>query len=229
MHRSGAASRREGFTLVELLLAVTLGVLATAVLASLLHGLLSAVRIQATQTEGPEAARAALRQMSRELASAFAPPDPDEVPFALQHSHEPGKPSMSLSFYATVPYLPGTFAAYGIEHITYEVVHSGPGDQRELRRISVPSAGPRSGAPTTNILLRGAFRLSAAIPTQGNLEEEWPPPAMETAELPPAVRLTLDGLAPSSTAYTMETLVQAAHGISSPIERPNAGEEAPAR
>ena len=55
MNRSASIDRRSGFTLVELLLSIALGVLVAAVLAALIHGLLAAGEGQAARLRGPRA------------------------------------------------------------------------------------------------------------------------------------------------------------------------------
>lgn len=207
---------RAGFTLVELLLALALGVWVAAILAALLHGLLAAGDGQAARIRGPVAARAALRTLSREIACAFAPPVDDLAPMRLTASTEPGKPDVLLSFYVPVPAKPFFAHGYDIEQVTYEVRATEEGG-RDLLRISVPCSGPFTNAPVTNQLLSGRFSLAIEALTNDVARTEWPPPDVETPVLPTSMRLVLSqtGEAPLRT----EVLVQTANGIRSPIER----------
>ena len=216
MNRSASIDRRSGFTLVELLLSIALGVLVAAVLAALIHGLLAAGEGQAARLRGPRAVRDAVRTLSREIACAFAPPVKDLVPLRLAASTEPGKPEVRLDFYAPVPAVSALAHGYDIEQVAYEVWRI-DSSRRELRRISVPCSGPYTNAPVTNWTMGGRFELAIEAVTNGAALAEWPPPGAREPRLPPSLRLSLrqPGEAPVQT----EVLVQCATGIRSPVER----------
>lgn len=218
MHPLPPSLRRCGFTLVELLLAMALGVLVAAILALLLRGLLTAGEGQSARLQGPFAARAALRTLSREVACAFAPPVKDLVPLELSSSTEPGKPQVRLAFYSPLP-RPDFPDAYDIHHVAYEV-HAVDQGLRELRRIAAPCSGPYTNAPATNLLLQGHFSLSIAAITNETPVAEWPPPATDAATpaLPASLRLSLD-LRGQDAPYQTDVLIQAAIGVRSPVER----------
>lgn len=229
--------RRDAFTLVELLLAVALGAMVAAILGALLHGLILGDRAQTRLLEGPVAARAVLLRLSRETASAFAPPDADITPLELARSADWGEPELRLGFYLPVPsrapYLPGF---HGVEHVAYELrpVSGEPG-VKELLRRSVPCAGPRTNDVQTAVLLRGPFRLDVRVPDAedpgAEMAEEWPPEDPDATPdvqppLPPSLWFSLRW--GDETAIETESLVQCAH----PLERPEgegkpAGGEAP--
>ena len=216
MNPASPIARKAGFTLVELLLALALGVLVAGILAALVHGLLAAGDGQSARIQGPFAARAAVRALTREIACAFAPPIKDLVPLALSISTEPGKPEVRLAFYAPVPAEPRAAHGYDIEQVTYEVLQVGSG-RRALQRISAPCSGPFTNAPVTNRLLNGRFTLAIEAVTNNTAYAEWPPPKIEKPLLPTSMRLSLDmsGENPIQT----EVLIQTATGIRSPIER----------
>lgn len=220
---------RGGFTLVELLLAVALGSLVAMILAALLHGLIGGERAQTRHLEGPLAARSALLRLARETACAFAPPDPDITPLALELPTGEGEPELRLAFYLPVPSreprLPGF---YGVEKVTYEVrVVGGGGEKgvpvRELSRISAPCAGPRADDGRKTVLLRGAFNLAVRVPDAeggtagGSMAETWPPGGEGGGEggdgkqppLPPSLRFSVR--LPGQEAVETETLVHCAH------------------
>ena len=222
MNPAPAKSRSAGFTLVELLLAVVLGALVAAILALLAHGLLFAGEAQSRRLQGPFAARAALRAMSRELACAFAPPVADLVPMQLATSKEPGQPDVWLSFYAPVPAEPRAARFYAIEQVSYAVRADGQG-VRELLRISAPCSGPRTNAPATNLLLRGRFTLAVEALSGDAALPAWPPPVSgdDKPGLPTSVRLSL--AYPGEDPIRTEVLVQTASGFRCPIERKPAG------
>lgn len=134
MTPSTPQARRAGFTFLELLLALSVGVLVTAILGALIHGLLSAKTGQARRMAGPVGARAAVRTLAREISGAFAPPVKDLAPLTLETSTEIGRPEVALSFYTPVPAEPRSWCGYDIEHVTYEVAVTAL-DHRELRRI----------------------------------------------------------------------------------------------
>ncbi len=214
--------RRNGFTLVELLLSIALGVLVAGILATVLHGLLTADDAQGKRLRGPFAARAALRSLSREITCAFAPPVKDLAPLLLSNSTEPGKPEVQLVFFAPVSAAPYFAHGYDIEKVTYQVIQQRKG-QKKLLRISVPCSGPATNAPVTNLLFTGSFTLSMEAITNGTARTEWPPKKMENPTLPTSMRLTLS--LPREAPLQTEVLLQAATGIRSPIDRPQAAPE----
>ena len=216
-------ARRAGFTLVELLLAIALGVCVAGILAALIHGLLSAGDGQSARLQGPVAARAAVRALSREIACAFAPPVKDLAPMQLSTSTEPGKPEVRLAFYAPVPAEPAFAHGYDIEQVTYEVRPAGEG-RRELFRIAAPCSGPRTNAPATNLLLTGRFTLVIEAITNDDARTDWPPPKTEKPALPTSLRLSLSR--PGEDLIQTEVLIQAATGLRSPVARTHAEPEA---
>ena len=209
-------TRKAGFTFVELLLAITLGILVAAILAALVHGLLAAGDGQSARAHGPFAARAAVRTLSREVSCAFAPPLEDVVPMQLSTSTEPDKPQVTLSFYAPRLAAPRSLHGYDIEQVTYEVMPVGQ-DHHELRRISVPCSGPLTNAPVTNQLFNGRFTLSIVALTNGTDHVEWPLLDTEEPTLPTSLRLSLS--LPGEAPFQTEALIQTALGIESPVER----------
>lgn len=221
MRRTSPIRRTSGFTFAELLVALALGALVAAILAALVHGLLVAKTGQSSRHRGPFAARAALRTLSREIASAFAPPDENLVPLRLSTSTEPDKPDVRLDFYAPVPAEPRSIGGYDVHQIAYEVMRV-DGGLRELRRIAAPCSGPDAPAPVTNRLFVGRFRLAVSALTNANPLAEWPPADLQPPTLPTSIRLSLavDGDDPVET----EVLIQSAVGIRSPVERREAAD-----
>ena len=215
-------ARRSGFTFVELLLSIVLGVLVAGILAAILHGLLSADDGQRARLRGPFAARAALRSLSHEITCAFSPPVKDLAPLRLSTSTEPGQPETQLLFFAPVPAEPYFAQGYDIEKITYQVQKQRKG-QKALLRISVPCSGPATNTPVTNLLLIGSFKLAMEAITNDVSHTEWPPKKMENPTLPTSMRLTLT--LPHEDPIQTEVLLQTATGIRSPIERPPSAPE----
>lgn len=215
MPRHSAPRRLAGFTFVELLLALALGALVAVILGGLLHGLLVANRQQAGRARGAPVARAALRQMSRELAGAFAPPVDKLAPLELATATESDKPLVAISFYAPVS---GPLE-YDVAHITYDVVRIS-GDQLAWRRLAAPCSGPYTNAPVTNLLYAGRFALEIAVFTNDTPHTAWPlPQDKEQPALPQAVRLTLTlpGQPPLATDTLIQTML--------PVRGPHASEE----
>lgn len=212
-----------GFTLVELLLAMALGALVALVLGLLVQGLFTAGGSQTERLQGPVAARRVLLEVSRDLAVAFAPPDPDITPLQIVTSFEPGQPEVQVIGYVPVAAGSPLPLGYDIHRIAYEVHRVGD-NRRELRRIRAPVSGPYADLPATNVLLRGRFEMELAPVVDGEVYDEWPPPGRtEPPALPPSIRISLtwDGQAPMVT----ETLIQAATGVRSSVERPGVDAE----
>lgn len=212
-------SRRSGFTLVELLLALTLGTLAAIVLAMLLRAVLTADHAQAERLQGPRRARAVLRSLGRELSCAYAPALPDDAPpFTLATSTELGKPRLVLQCYAPVVLAPAPYPdAYDIHQVTYLLHDRGKG-RAELQRVAAPCSGPGANAPVTNTLLAGPFTLEIAALTNQQAHAEWPPPAATNALLPQALHFTLRWQN-QPEPFQLETLIHAAHSVPSPRHR----------
>ena len=225
--------RRDAFTLVELLLAVALAAMVAAILGALLHGLIAGDCAQTQLLEGPVAARNVLLRLSRETACAFAPPDKDITPLTLARSAEWGVPELKIDFYLPVPsrapYLPGF---YGVEKVSYELRPvPGASGERELLRLSVPCAGPRTNDVHTAVLLRGQFRLDIRVPdaeTPGaGMAEGWPPEdsegdSDEQPPLPPSLWFSLQW--GDEAAIETESLVQCSHPLEPPAGGPGTGE-----
>ena len=207
---------RTGFTMVELLLALALGVLVAAILATLVHGLLTAGESLTGRVQGAFAARAAVRALAREAACAFAPPVEGLVPLQLSTSTEPDQPQVQLAFYVPVPLAAPVVDGYDIEQVTWTVKPFADG-HRELQRISVPCSGPFTNVPVTNLWLEGQFELAIAAVTNDTEATAWPPPGTEKPVLPPSLRFSL--VLPGEVPIHTEVLIQTANGIRSPIER----------
>lgn len=227
MSPPAAIRHRDGFTFVELLLAIALSALVAGILGMLIHGLLITSHSQTQRQQGPFSARAALRTLSREVACAFVPPVQDRVPLTLTTSTAPGEPVVRLAFFVPLrPVPPPPYPhAFDIQHVAYEVHNLGH-HQRELRRISAPCSGPLTNAPVTNRLFRGPFTLSLVAMSNDTAHVEWPPPDTTPPVLPAALQfsLHLDG---QPAAFHTEALIQCAHGIRSPLERTPPPAEAP--
>ncbi len=210
---------RAGFTLIELLLAIALGVLVAAILAALVHSLLSAGDVLSARTRGPFAARAAVRELAREIACAFPPPGPDSVPLQLAASTDPDQPQVRLAFFVPVPAEPRGAGGYDLQQVVWSV-QPFPDGRRELRRVSAPCSGPRTNAWTTNVWLQGNFSLAVEAVTNGTGLAEWPPPrTADSPGLPPSLRLAL--ALPGAEPIRTEVLIQTANGIRSPVARQN--------
>ena len=217
MDAAPSTPRNRGFTFVELLLALAIGALIAGVLAALVHGIASSGVRQEQRLQGPGSARATLRFMAREIACAFPPPVKNLPPLTLMTSTEPGKPAVTLSFYASVPADAPPPLNYDLEHITYELQAAASGRQ-QLQRISAACSGPGTNSPVTNLLLEGRFTLAIEAVTNGTGRTEWPPANAAEPGLPAAVRLTLQ--APDAAVVQTEALIQSGQVIVSPVERP---------
>ncbi|MDY0150160.1 MAG: prepilin-type N-terminal cleavage/methylation domain-containing protein, partial [Kiritimatiellia bacterium] len=106
MSPPAAIRHRDGFTFVELLLAIALSALVAGILGMLIHGLLITSHSQTQRQQGPFSARAALRTLSREVACAFVPPVQDRVPLTLTTSTAPGEPVVRLAFFVPLRPVP---------------------------------------------------------------------------------------------------------------------------
>ena len=220
--------RPTGFTFVELLLALALSAVVAAILAALLHGLLVAGEGQSARARGPYAAKNALRQIARDAACAFAPPVADLKPMELSTSPDPAQPEIRLAFYVPAPADTAWRHAYDIHRVIFEVRRQ-PDGLRELQRIAAPCSGPFTNTFTTNRIFAGPFTLAIAAVSNDIPHAEWPPPGETSPALPASLLLSLQWK-DQPDPFQTEALIQTAHGIRSPVERPDApaGSDAPA-
>lgn len=217
MNDAASPPRTAGFTLVELLLAIALGVLVALIIGALLHGLLATEQAQSLRLRGPLAAQAALRTMTHEISSAFPPPGTNTTALHLQAPSSPGHTQNLLTFYAPAPLDPPIPGAYGMARITYQT-RSLNRNHHILERIHTPCSGPATNQLTTNSILAGNFTLVCQALTNGSSLSEWPPPGDSNAPpLPQAIRLTLTQ--PGKKPLQTTALIQTAHDIPSPRER----------
>jgi hypothetical protein len=153
-----------------LLLALALGVLVAATLAALIRGLLAGGEGQAARFQGPVAARAAMRDLSRDIACAFAPPIENLAPLTLKPVSDDGKSGVELSFFVSTVMADSFMGlGYDIEQVTYRLARGVDG-RSEILRISAPCSGPATNAPVTNRLLAGRFDLPFRLAAENRRE-----------------------------------------------------------
>lgn len=220
--------RQRAFTLVELLIAISLSAVVALVLIGISYQLIRATDAQTRRFNGPYAAQQALAALSVDLACAFAPPplpaatnaavppEPQTPPFQLETPTNPTEP-IRLSFIAPEPNA-ADHPLYALRRVAYEFRWTAP-DRYDWLLISAPTAGPYTNAPATNLLYRGplhpAFQALPPPPTDPDIAydptplDAWPPAGRVMAAagtnappaLPAAVVATLyDGPAPVSSA-----------------------------
>ena len=155
-----------------------------------------------------------------EIAAAFPPPA-QHNPLQLDAAPTPGQIESRLTLHVLVPLDPPIAGAYNMAQVTYQV-RSPSRDRQILERIHVPCSGPATNQPVTNSLLEGRFTLVLEAITNGVCRADWPPARDTNApSLPEAIRLTLTQ--PGKEPLTSTALIQTAHGISAPGERPGEG------
>lgn len=218
--RSRGIGSRGGMTMVELLLALAIGVLVVALVGSLYHTVFTTRNHQRASGAGLFAARAALRGMGRDIAAACVPAAQPDAAFHLTRGKKTGDPIWTLAFCMPDLAAQGDADWYELQRVTYRYFEEGVQEAR-LTRHTQPLVGPGTETPpATNLLLRGSFKLQIQAWEEGQLYDEWPPQE-DAAPMPQAMHATLEW--PDTPAMSTEVLIECANPVfPSPKEAPEA-------
>ena len=203
-----------GFTLVELILAVSIAVLLLALIFSLYHTLSRTVDDQEARRTGGAAMLYALDQLTRDLSSALPVPGHEEGGFLLETT-EGARGAMSHVTFCTTRYAPGfgeerDLRWFEIVEVSYWLEYE-PRERGRLLRTERPIIGPEAlEPPRTNVLATGVDVFHVRV--RG--EEDWVD-AWQTAhddeemEWPRAARIVLepDDRARGARPNTVDVLI----------------------
>lgn len=176
---------RQGFTLIETILAVVIAAVVIALGLSIYHTTSETVRGQQERRRGGHAGARALEQLARDLVNSLPVEEHRLGRFALQAADERGATRTRLSFCTAIPRADtNDLRWFEIHHVTYRQ------DGTDLVRTHQPLVGPGAmDPPVTNRLARDVHVFSVRV----HNGEEWAD-RLETEEVatwPRAARVEL--------------------------------------
>ena len=214
-----------GFTLVEVVLSVSTGVLLVAMLFSLYLMLSRTVDDRQARQRGEGQILLALDRLHRDLTGALPVPGYETGGFALQTEGTAGEGSSVVSFVTVRPEPgapPGSPWSERVQ-VGYRL-DADPAARGNLLRTERPLTGPGAlDPPATNVLARGVTSFQLLVRVNEDWEADWTAlPGTDTA-WPRAARVTLDpgGDAPGGQARTLDLLIPTGWVIEpEPVEPP---------
>ena len=204
-----------GFTLVELLIGIVIGVLLIAVVFSTYRVVVLAVGGQADRNAGPRAAYRVLETMNVDLLRTFIPADDDQNLFTL--AREEGDAGASiLAFTAMMPDPAREDLRFAQAHrLTYQL--SGAGESRQLLRSERSLVGPASTKEARGeVLMRNVSRFRVAVFDGSTWQATWP--LTDSKQKPRAVRVDLV-LAGATNEYSVNIPVPVGITVTSRLVR----------
>ena len=181
-----------GFTLVEILVALALTVVVTALIFTTLAVTQRTRRSQSERVVCRVLAENALAQLARDLERAFVFPKNDATAFALQTGATASNAVLELAF-ARAALLPGEsdLRWSEIARMSYRLTEAGP-THFALTCTSQPVAGPGALAPAvTNAVFQPLDSFSVLLFDGKEWKDTWVGSGTSTNGAPRAARLTL--------------------------------------
>ena len=185
-------TRRAGFTLVEILVALALAMVVTALILSTLAITQRTRRSQADRVACRTLAEQALGQLARDLERTFVFPKNEATAFKLQRGAAASNAVLELAFARTAP-LPGEGALRWAEvaRMTYRLTETGP-TQLVLTCTSQPVSGPAALEPAaTNALFQPLESCDVLLFDGKEWKDQWSGGGSSTNAAPLAARLTV--------------------------------------
>lgn len=229
-----------GFTLIELILAVSIALILLGLVFSLYHTLSRTVDDQRARLTGGTAMMHALEQLTRDLMSSMPVPGYDEGGFLLETEQAARGPSSHVAF-CTARFRPANESPrdpaddppdpreardlrwFDIVEVTYSLEYA-PRERGRLIRTERPLTGPAALEPArTNVLATGVDQFHVRVRHEDEWVDAWEvDPDDEEAEWPRAARITVDpdDRARGAHAQTVDVLIPAGWTM----EREPAGE-----
>jgi type II secretion system protein J len=202
-----------GFTLVEVVLAVSTGVLLVAMLFSLYLMLSRTVDDRQARQRGEGQILLALDQLHRDLTGALPVTGYEESGFTLQ-TEGPAGVSSSVATFVTVRPEPGAPAGSAwseLVRVGYRL-DTAPAARGHLLRTEQPLTGPGAlDPPVASVLARGVSGFRLQVWVNEDWVEEWTALPGTDNVWPRAARVTIepDPDAPGGAARTLDVLIPA--------------------
>ncbi len=206
-------SRRGGFTLVELLLAVALASVVAALAWSLLSSTTRAVEREADRARGPDAAARAVELVRDDLERMFLPPGDPACALELAAG---GDAPPRLAFCAVHVAARTADLAMGEPYrVEYTLAPEGGAGAAALLRISERLSGEMERE--TNVVLRPCSAFRVELGAGGTWQAKWPHETAGGAP-PRAARVTVQARADDPPADA-EFWIPAGHSLTSRFVR----------
>jgi prepilin-type N-terminal cleavage/methylation domain-containing protein len=209
-----AGTDRRGFTLIETLLAIGIGVVVLLLVYSIYHTTLAVRENQGRRRTGPAAAADALDRISRDLASAVMPANERGCPFSLEAAGASG--ASELTFTTLTAHTGESPAWHSPICVTYML--EGAGERQRLVRLEQAVDGPEAGVNTTNVLVRSVDFFEVRVFNGMTWEDEWLEAGSDMLPAAAGVRIGLPGEEPARQHET-EIFIPAGNIITSAVER----------
>lgn len=183
------AASDSGWTLLELMLALAIGMLVIALVCSAYHTVMQMLERRAIRQGGDEEVFTLLDRITTDLTRIVLPGVSDACPLLLETETTGNPPRVTLSFCTALPDDPGhDMRWYDVHHVTYALRESS--SNRELIRVVQPQAGPGNlDPPVTNVLIGRVVHFRPTFYREGEWDDTWS--AKSEDPLPRAVRLEL--------------------------------------
>jgi type II secretory pathway component PulJ len=219
---------RQGMSLIELLLALVIVILVVTTAMTLYHTVSSTLRGQTDRLEGMVPVSDAIRQLSRDLTCAFAPPGQTTYSFTLKPAETGQEPSLELSFFTAVSTSTEREIPWGaIRHVTYAFITNASSGQLTLNYRTEPVTGPGVLEPSvTNAVVTGLQNLKVEVFDGKTWHAQWP--VEESPVLPQALRIEVQTGRSRSKILTTEVFIPAGNSIPSTLTRSTATSSTPA-
>jgi type II secretory pathway component PulJ len=201
-------------TLVELLLAIVIGVLVLAVVGSLFHTVSVSLQAQRARRGGAEAAADALARVARDLECALVPAQ-DTAAGKLTLSAD----GTDLSF-CTASLAEGEEDGrwWFAERVRYRLAPAGERWSALLRESRALQGPDAFAGAATNVLAEGLRSFRVTVFDGAGWQSEWP--REESPPLPLAARIVLgSGAGDAEHSLETEVLIPAAHVFTSRVVR----------
>ena len=213
-----------GMTLVEVLLALIIGVLIITLAFSFFNSSTNTLRKQKQRLKAQDSIHAAVAQLSRDIFSALPGEWYEDCTLALLPDDNKNLSESASILTLCAPIRNESRPApiwAEVHHITYRIEEQG--DLFYLARISSPSYGPGSAeGPITNLLVKNVTKFSVTCRADEDWETAWP--QGEKSPLPKTARIKITALQDGKEeSVETETLVLAGHRVRSTLERAAAG------
>lgn len=185
---------RKAYTLIEILLALTIAALTALLIFSLYHITARMLGDRENRLDGETAAVRALERLSRDLAGSLHAEMYDACAFDLSVAGHPVPASSLVSFCTTVRTDPQNedLRWYEVHHVTYHLDESKRNGYR-LVRVHQPLVGPGAlSPPVTNTLAERIGKFEIAILHNEEWATQWR--AEDKASWPRAARIVMESV-----------------------------------
>lgn len=206
-----------GFSLIELIVALGIAALVTAVLFAAYHTVIRTAEQQGLRGRAASASARALDQVSRDLACALHVPDTPALRFALGVRGKAGGDGEQVLVLTTTrpPAADPDLRWFTVEQVTYLF----RGDT--LYRIARPLPEEQGVPATTNVAARGVRRFEPSAWAGEVWTNVWPLDE-RSDPLPPAVRVRIEtaaGRDGPAQAFDTEVYIPAGNAVTSSLTR----------